>query len=140
MAARRASAATTGRRTIEKKMKLQGGCGKWTRCLAGAGGALALSLLATTVDAYPGALDAAFGSGGIVQTGIPLPSGPSAGFAVALQSDGKIVVAGTTGSSSSANFALARYNANGTLDTTFNSNGTVTTAVTTGEDHANAVT
>jgi len=37
------------------------------------------------------------------------------GRAVALQPDGKIIVVGLSG----ADFALARYNPNGTLDTTF---------------------
>lgn len=45
------------------------------------------------------------------------------GFAVALQSDGKIVVAGSSGT----NFALLRYNSNGNLDTSFDSDGRVTT-------------
>ena len=47
--------------------------------------------------------------------------------AVALQADGKIVVAGTDG----ANFVLARYLADGSLDTTFNSTGSQPGVVTT---------
>lgn len=48
--------------------------------------------------------------------------------AVALQSDGKIIVAGyTTAGTSGEEFALARLNANGTLDTTFDGDGRVTT-------------
>jgi uncharacterized delta-60 repeat protein len=45
--------------------------------------------------------------------------------AAALQADGKIVVAGFTdaGGGSVNNFAIARINANGTLDTTFNGTG-----------------
>jgi uncharacterized delta-60 repeat protein len=47
---------------------------------------------------------------------------------VALQADGKIVVAGVTdGGGSGKNFALARYNANGHLDTTFGTDGRVVT-------------
>src|SRR5262249_6776407 len=45
------------------------------------------------------------------------------GFSAALQADGKIVAAGMTGN----NFALARYNTNGTLDATFGSGGKVIT-------------
>jgi hypothetical protein len=44
--------------------------------------------------------------------------------AVALQSDGKLVVVGqsyTNNDYSGEDFAVARYNANGTLDTTFES-------------------
>ncbi len=45
------------------------------------------------------------------------------GRAVAIQTDGKIVVAGESG----GNFAVARFNANGTDDTTFNGDADVTT-------------
>jgi uncharacterized delta-60 repeat protein len=43
--------------------------------------------------------------------------------AVIIQPDGKIVVAGATFVSGHYNFAVARYNANGSLDTTFSGNG-----------------
>src|SRR5262249_47331604 len=43
--------------------------------------------------------------------------------ALALQPDGKIVAAGV----SESDFALARYNPNGSLDTTFGTGGTLTT-------------
>lgn len=78
-----------------------------------------------------GTLDAGFGAGGVdgdgrVSTNFDtLPNGvgtDDTAAAVALQSDGKIVVAGTTGDGSDPgtnDFAVARYNANGTLDTTF---------------------
>ena len=45
---------------------------------------------------------------------------------MAIQSDGKIVAAGT---SDIYNFAVVRYNTDGTLDTSFNGTGKVTTAV-----------
>ena len=81
----------------------------------------------------PGTLDASFGGGdGIVTTDI----GSSSNYAnaVALQADGKIVVAGNAFANPSANtsdFAVLRYNADGTLDTTgFGSpNGYVTTSI-----------
>jgi len=43
--------------------------------------------------------------------------------AVALQPDGKIVAVGRKSTSSLSYFAIARYNANGSLDTTFSSTG-----------------
>ncbi len=47
---------------------------------------------------------------------------------IALQSDGKIVVAGSvSGNSMNDDFLVTRYNANGSLDTTFNRTGVVTT-------------
>jgi uncharacterized delta-60 repeat protein len=45
--------------------------------------------------------------------------------AVALQSDGKIVVAGRS-SNINVDFAVARFNSNGTLDTGFAAGGTLT--------------
>src|SRR5436305_10735635 len=77
-----------------------------------------------------GTLDRSFGSGGIVTTFFPQGS---YAFAVALQADGKIIAAGThfvdfnPGDMSDTDFALARYNPDGSLDTTFGTGGTVTT-------------
>ena len=48
-------------------------------------------------------------------------------FAVAIQADGKIVVAGYSWNGSEFDFALARYNADGSLDTSFDGDGKVTT-------------
>jgi uncharacterized delta-60 repeat protein len=45
----------------------------------------------------------------------------------ALQSDGKIVLVGAKSTATTLYFALARYNLNGTLDTTFNGTGKVVT-------------
>src|SRR5262245_62481629 len=89
-----------------------------------------------------GSLDTSFGDGGIVTT--TFPEGSYA-FDVALQPDGKIIAAGTVfvdfnpGESSDTDFALARYNANGSLDTTFGSGGTVTTDFFANEDDAFSV-
>lgn len=70
-----------------------------------------------------GSLDTSFGTSGIVITdfGNDLPK------SIAIQSDGKIVVAGINYNGSSVNFALVRYNTNGSLDTTFDIDGKVTT-------------
>lgn len=78
-----------------------------------------------------GTLDATFGSSGKVTTNLP-NNRADYGNAVALQADGKIVVAGysnqpTTGE----DFVVVRYNANGTLDTSFNSTGIVITDILT---------
>ena len=60
--------------------------------------------------------------------------------AVAIQSDGKVVAASNVHTSpSSGDFALARYNTNGTLDDTFNGTGKVTTDFFGGYDSARAV-
>ncbi|MCW5623235.1 MAG: cadherin domain-containing protein, partial [Burkholderiales bacterium] len=76
-----------------------------------------------------GSLDAAFGTGGIVRT--TLGTNPSA-RALAVQGDGKIVVAGSTTVSGVSRVALVRYNADGSLDTSFGTGGTLTTAVGSG--------
>ncbi len=62
-------------------------------------------------------------------------------FGIALQSDGKIVAAGygRSWSDTSDNFALSRYNTNGSLDTTFNIDGKQTTDFSGYADYGNAV-
>lgn len=74
-----------------------------------------------------GTPDATFGTGGIVTT--DFSNSYDYATSVAIQSDGKIVVAGeSSGTTTPITFALARYNPNGSLDTTFGTNGRVTTA------------
>src|SRR5581483_5691264 len=73
-----------------------------------------------------GTLDAGFGTEGKVRTDFGGVS--SQVFSIALQPDGKIVVAGYANVDGGADFALARYNSDGTVDTTFGSEGKVTTA------------
>src|SRR5207248_1251573 len=69
-----------------------------------------------------GTLDAGFGTNGLATPSFtgPTDDTPSA---LVLQPDGKIVVAGSNG----LDFALARFSANGSLDTSFGSAGRVTT-------------
>lgn len=63
-----------------------------------------------------GSLDTSFSDDGKVITDI---GGSDEGNGVVIQQDGKIVVAGRSGQ----NFALARYNPDGSLDTSFDSDG-----------------
>lgn len=83
-----------------------------------------------------GSLDSTFGSGGKVTTDF---SGNGSISDAALQADGKIVVAGEAGSSGLGDFALARYNANGSLDATFGQGGKVATDFFGGLDRANSL-
>jgi uncharacterized delta-60 repeat protein len=73
-----------------------------------------------------GTLDSGFGSGG---KAIPNFGKVSAipTFAIALQSDGKVVIAGTlaSGGINTGGFSVARLLPNGSLDSTFGSNGLV---------------
>jgi uncharacterized delta-60 repeat protein len=73
-----------------------------------------------------GTLDTTFGTGGKKTTAFGVPS-VAQGNAVTIQRDGKIVVGGLTIVNNIANFALARYNTNGTLDTTFGTGGKAVT-------------
>jgi len=83
-------------------------------------------VLRYNVDGSP---DTSFGTGGAVTT--PIGSYGSEAYAVAIQSDGKIVVAGHTFFSypNYDDFSLVRYNTDGSLDVSFGSGGKVTTAI-----------
>ena len=72
-----------------------------------------------------GTLDSTFGTNGITITKI---GGNDIAYALALQTDGKIVVAGR----SDDRFALARYTITGTLDSDFGTGGIVTTPFSNG--------
>lgn len=79
----------------------------------------------------PGTFDNTFGTNGLVLTNISVaPASPMGNTddearAVAIQTDGKIVVAGVTDDWSGSNydFAVCRYLSNGALDTTFSLDG-----------------
>jgi uncharacterized delta-60 repeat protein len=85
-----------------------------------------------------GVLDPTFGSGGLVSTTV---GGLSNAYAVATYpnagtaNDGKVVAVGEAdvprGSNTYPEFAVARFNLNGALDTTFGGTGEVTTILTT---------
>ena len=79
-----------------------------------------------------GALDHSFGVGGAVITDFSGASDEA--WAVAIQPDGKIVAAGVA----DGDFALARYNADGSLDSQFGIGGKITTDFG-GDDRANAL-
>jgi uncharacterized delta-60 repeat protein len=72
-----------------------------------------------------GALDATFGTGGVVTYTGP-GDNPDYGNGVAVQRDGKIVVAGATSKGATFDVLLLRYNANGVLDNTFGTGGVTT--------------
>ncbi len=72
-----------------------------------------------------GTLDTSFGTNGIVAMQLS-GSLASAIYSIAIQSDGKIVAGGTALIGGIPEFALARYNTNGSLDTSFGTNGVVT--------------
>ncbi len=87
-----------------------------------------------------GTLDTSFGTNGTVTTDF---GGLSSAYlyAVSVRLDGKIVAAGTITYTSSrpSDFAIARYNTNGTLDTNFGTLGLATTDFNNSTDSANAL-
>jgi uncharacterized delta-60 repeat protein len=90
-----------------------------------------------------GTLDGSFGVGGKVVTDFGLTHEWAEGLAI--QPDGKLVVVGSTRpfgpyDQHPPDFALARYNPDGSLDTTFDGDGKASTAFTLGwSDRGNAV-
>jgi uncharacterized delta-60 repeat protein len=82
-----------------------------------------------------GSLDASFGSGGKQAVAVGTASMANA---VALQADGKIVLAGSTGPYFGHQFAAVRLNADGTVDASFGAGGTQTVAFNQ-DDQATAV-
>jgi uncharacterized delta-60 repeat protein len=84
-----------------------------------------------------GSLDTTFDTDGKVTTAVGL--GEDFAISVVLQSDGKIVAAGVSNNGTNDDFAVVRYNTNGSLDTTFDTDGKVTTAIGSGTDRANSV-
>jgi uncharacterized delta-60 repeat protein len=78
-----------------------------------------------------------FGSGGKVLTAIG--TGDDVGNAMALQPDGRVVVAGYSNNGANDDFAIVRYNTDGSLDTSFDGDGKVTTQIGAGDNVGNAV-
>jgi uncharacterized delta-60 repeat protein len=77
------------------------------------------------VLAAPGDLDSSFNGTGIVTT--IFGSGTDENPGIAVQADGKIVVVGFSYNGTNFDFAIARYNLDGTLDTSFDMDGKLTT-------------
>ncbi|MDX3539480.1 calcium-binding protein [Streptomyces sp. MB09-01] len=89
----------------------------------GVGGLFALA----RYNALDGSLDTTFDGDGKVLTSFAGIQGGGTAYGLALQADGRIIAAGEMTEGLVRDFALARYNANGTLDTSFSGDGRVTT-------------
>ncbi|HEX8737708.1 MAG TPA: FG-GAP-like repeat-containing protein [Pyrinomonadaceae bacterium] len=74
-----------------------------------------------------GSLDSGFGTGGKVTT--PIGTSHDEANAITLQPSGKIVVAGFSASSTVEDFAVVRYNPDGSLDTSFDGDGKILTPI-----------
>jgi uncharacterized delta-60 repeat protein len=86
-----------------------------------------------------GTPDASFGAGGRRILDVGIPGGDDIATSLAVQSNGKIVTAGTTSTKVWMNdhrFAVTRYRTDGSLDTSFGMHGTVDTDFGNGWDLA----
>jgi uncharacterized delta-60 repeat protein len=84
-----------------------------------------------------GSLDGSFDGEGNVKT--DFAGGDDQAFALAILSDGRLVTAGGVSVSGGVDFGLARYNADGSLDMTFDGNGKVNSDFSGSSDQAYAV-
>lgn len=85
-----------------------------------------------------GSLDTTFGNSGKQTTSFgDLSDDEAADLAIA--PNGQIIVVGTTFSGSNTDFALAKYNTNGSIDTSFGESGRVTADFFGNDDHATSV-
>ncbi|MCP3690031.1 MAG: tandem-95 repeat protein, partial [Gammaproteobacteria bacterium] len=85
-----------------------------------------------------GSLDTSFDGDGILTTAIG--AGHDIPMSITVQSDGKILLAGNSSNGTDDDFAMVRYNADGSLDTSFDGDGIVTTAIGAGRDHIRSIT
>ncbi|MES2837630.1 MAG: T9SS type A sorting domain-containing protein [Bacteroidota bacterium] len=90
-------------------------------------------LFTLTTFAQPGTLDSTFGNGGIVLS--QMGNTFSSIHEMAIQDDGKIVAIGYA----LDDFAVARYNIDGSIDSSFGVNGSVTTSIGVQTSYANDV-
>ena len=82
---------------------------------------LLAAAVAAPAQAAPGDLDLTFSGDGQQTTDFGF--GLSRAAAIVRQPDGKIIAVGADEGHAGSNFALARYNPNGTLDTSFSGDG-----------------
>lgn len=87
--------------------------------------------------AAPGDLDVSFSGDGILAQ--DLGTDYDLASSVAVQADGKIVVAGSTGESPNGDFLVVRYLEDGSLDPDFGSGGLVTVDFSGGNDNATSL-
>jgi uncharacterized delta-60 repeat protein len=83
-----------------------------------------------------GSEDATFGAAGQVTT--PIGAGSAQAAVLFILPDGKIVAAGIASNGLNLDFAMARYHPDGSLDSTFGAGGAVTTDFNQGDDFINA--
>ncbi len=102
---------------------------------------ITLTLFSVSLFAQATFLDSTFSGDGIVTTSVV--TGVDGAHAVAIQQDGKIVTGGSScnyfNGCCYSDFAWVRYNANGTVDSTFGINGIVKTDFDSTDDQINSI-
>ena len=98
---------------------------------------IAMTMFVANLSAQPGTLYTGFDADGKVTTAIG--SSEDVAVSIAHQLDGKLVVAGYSSNGTDNDFALARYNVNGSLDTSFSSDGKLVTDIDSANDNATSV-
>lgn len=90
-----------------------------------------------TAPTWADILDATFGEDGVVTTSLDHYGDEAK--AVVIDKENRILVAGVSANGSDFDFSLARYNEDGSLDTSFNHDGVVTTQIGSDDDYAQAI-
>ena len=123
---------------MERPQAVRTRTGRRVAALGSLAGVLLLlaAAVAAPAQAAPGDLDLTFSGDGKQTTDFGF--GVASAAATVRQPDGKIIAVGADEGHAGSNFALARYNADGTLDTSFSGDGKQTTEFG-GEDRATAV-
>lgn len=103
-------------------------------CSPGTARLVAIRTLPWRATTPTGSLDAQFNGTGKVTT--PIGTGNDLGRAVAVQGDGRIVVAGYFSNGSNTDWAVVRYRTDGTLDPSWNGTGKWTGAIGSAADSA----
>ena len=97
------------------------------------------NIVSASSQLAPGDLDMTFGGTGIVTLDIGTGTTADQANGVAVQPDGKVVIAGAASNGSNLDYVVIRYNVDGSLDTTFATGGIGTYAIDARDDWANAV-
>lgn len=87
-----------------------------------------------------GTLDATFGTAGVALITSINPSANDGVSDIVLQSDGKVVIAGSVDTNGNNDFAVFRFAADGTADNSFGNGGVITTPISiSGDDEATSI-
>jgi len=83
-----------------------------------------------------GSLDTTFGTSGTGYIIQPIGTSHDTGYSLKIQPDDNILLGGYCDNGSNSDFCVARFNSNGSLDTSFGTGGYKTISITSGDDYA----